>query len=161
MKHLILLFTLLMGCTYKPLYQTNTEISQYKLKIVAKTDQRYNNEISLFKLYLNKHLNLNSKKPSNIKLVVTIQRQKSSMGINKDLSTSGVLSKYIVNYSLYDKKGLLTSGDIYKESTFNFSNNSYGNLVSDEDTSIKLIKSLSESLSHIILTSNFKRKIYP
>ena len=90
-----------------------------------------------------------------------MQKQKSSMGINKDLSTSGVLSKYIVNYSLYDKKGLLTSGDIYKESTFNFSNNSYGNLVSDEDTSKKLIKSLSESLSYLILTSNFKRKIHP
>ena len=161
MKHFILLLAFIIGCTYQPLYQPNNSISQYKLKIVAKSDQRYDNEISLFKLFLNKHLNLNSKKPSNIKLEVSMQKQKSSMGINKDLSTSGVLSKYIVNYSLYDKKGLLTSGDIYKESTFNFSNNSYGNLVSDEDTSKKLIKSLSESLSYLILTSNFKRKIHP
>ena len=83
------------------------------------------------------------------------------MGINKDLSTSGIIMNYLIAYSLYDKKGLLKSGQISKKSSFYLSENSYGNLVSEEDSSQKLILSLSDSISHILLAANFERKIVP
>ena len=68
---------------------------------------------------------------------------------------------YNLNYSLYDKKGLLTSGKLEGKSSYNVSANPYGNVVSVEDASRKVLKSLSMNLGKIILSSGFKRQVIP
>ena len=161
MRFLIIVIIFLGGCAYKPVYKSDNSLSKYKIEIIVKSKENYGKITSLLKLNLNQKLNFRSKKPSNLKLVISVQKQKTGMGINKDLSTSGIIMNYFINYSLYDKKGLLKSGEISKKSSFYLSENSYGNLVSEEDSSQKIILSLSDSISHILLASNFKRKIIP
>ena len=161
MKLLTIVIIFLGSCAYKPVYNNDNSLSKYKIDIIVKSKENYGNITNLLKLHLNQKLNFRSNKPSNIKLVISVQKQKTGMGINKDLSTSGIIMNYLVNYSLYDKKGLLKSGEISKKSSFYLSENSYGNLVSDEDSSHKIIFSLSDSISHILLASSFKRKIIP
>ena len=161
MRFLIIVIIFLGGCAYKPVYKSDNSLSKYKIKIIVKSKENYGKITSLLKLNLNQKLNFRSKKPSNLKLVISVRKQKTGMGINKDLSTSGIIMNYFINYSLYDKKGLLKSGEISKKSSFYLSENSYGNLVSEEDSSQKIILSLSDSISHILLASNFKRKIIP
>ena len=68
---------------------------------------------------------------------------------------------YNVNFSFYDKKGLLTSGKLSGKTTYNIGKNTYANIVSKEDASKKLISSLSENLSDIIVAMDFKRTISP
>ncbi len=149
------------SCAYKPLYEKNNLLSNYKINLIIKSKERYNNDASLFKLSLKNNLNYRAKKSSNLKLVVSLEKQKINLGINKDLSTSSVALKYTINYSFYDKLGLLLSGNLSKQSSYNLSENAYGNMASNEDSSNKLIKSLSESLAYTIITSNFVRKISP
>ena len=161
MRFLIIVIIFLGGCAYKPVYKSDNSLSKYKIEIIVKSKENYGKITNLLKLNLNQKLNFRSNKPSNLKLVISVQKQKTGMGINKDLSTSGIIMNYFINYSLYDKKGLLKSGEISKKSSFYLSENSYGNLVSEEDSSQKIILSLSDSISHILLASNFKRKIIP
>ncbi|MAZ07105.1 MAG: hypothetical protein CMM99_01375 [Rickettsiales bacterium] len=161
MRLLIIVIIFLGSCAYKPVYNSDNQLSKYKIDVIVKSKENYGKLTNLLKLNLNQKLNYRSNKPSNIKLVVSVQKQKAGMGINKDLSTSGIVMNYLINYSLYDKKGLLKSGEISKKSSFYLSENAYGNLVSEEDSSQKLVLSLSDSISHILLASNFKRKIVP
>ncbi|MBF91685.1 MAG: hypothetical protein CMP34_02625 [Rickettsiales bacterium] len=161
MKLLIIVIIFLESCAYKPVYNSDNFLSKYNINIIIKSKENYGKITNLLKLHLDQKLNFRSKKPSNLKLVLSVQKQKSGMGINKDLSTSGIIMNYLIAYSLYDKKGLLKSGQISKKSSFYLSENSYGNLVSEEDSSQKLILSLSDSISHILLAANFERKIVP
>ena len=66
-----------------------------------------------------------------------------------------------IKYSFYDKKGLLKSGNLQGKSSFNVGGNPYGNKVSEEDASQKIILSLAQNLSNIIAVSNFKRPVSP
>ena len=100
-------------------------------------------------------------KESNLKLVVSIERIVSSMGINKDLSSDALMLVVEARYVLLDKKGKLTSGSLRNTGSFNYTNNNYANIISMEDTSNKLVKSLSTDLADLILALSTKRKISP
>jgi len=113
------------------------------------------------KLLLDEKLNSKSSKDSNLKLVVSIKRVVSSMGINKDLSSDALMLEIEARYVFLDKKGELTSGSLSNTGSFNYTNNNYANIVSMEDTSKKLVKSLSADLADLILALSAKRKISP
>ena len=110
---------------------------------------------------LEKRLNNPSSKPSNLKLIVSLNIKVNNLGINKDLNTFGKRVTILVNYAMYDKNGPLTDGRLENSSTFNFSSNDYGNLSSLEDSYSKLVKDTSESVANLILAENFDRKLIP
>ena len=113
------------------------------------------------KLLLDKKLNSKSSKDSNLKLVVSFDRIVSSMGINKDLSSDALMIVIEAKYVLFDKKGELTSGSLRNTGSFNYTNNNYANIISLEDTSKKLVRSLSTDLADLILALSTKRAISP
>ena len=113
------------------------------------------------KLLLDKKLNSKSSKDSNLKLIVSIERIVTSMGINKDLTSDALMLVIEAKYVFLDKKGKLTSGSLKNTGSFNYTNNNYANIVSMEDTSKKLVKSLSTDLADLILALSAKRKINP
>ena len=96
-----------------------------------------------------------------LKLVVSIERVVSSMGINKDLSSDALMLVIEAKYVFFDKMGELTSGSLRNTGSFNYTNNNYANIVSLEDTSKKLVRSLSTDLADLILALNTKRKLSP
>ena len=65
------------------------------------------------------------------------------------------------NYIFLDKKGELTSGKLRNTGSFNYTNNNYANIVSMEDTSKKLVRSLSTDLADLILALSTSRKVSP
>ena len=156
----IILITL-SSCTFKPLYKKSALFSKYKINITIKTDGKYENNINLMRSILNQKLYYKTSRASNLKLIVSISRSISDLGVNKDLYTFGKMLTYNVNFSFYDKKGLLTSGRLTGKTTYNIGKNTYANIVSKEDASKKLISSLSENLSDIIVAMDFKRTISP
>jgi len=149
------------SCAYKPLYKSANLYYPHKVKIVIKSKEKYENNASTMKLLLNEKLNSKSSKDSNLKLVVSIQRVVTSMGINKDLSSDALMLVIEANYVFFDKKGELTSGKLRNTGSFNYTNNNYANIVSMEDTSKKLVKSISNDLADLILALSVKRKINP
>ena len=161
MKKLVICLFVLSGCSYQPLYKASNPILSNHTSFIVKSKERYGNDENLMKMFLDQNLNLKDASPSSLKLVISIQKTIAGLGINKDLSSTGTLMTYVVNFSLYDKKGYLTSGTISKKSSYSLSLDSYGNLITEEDSSKKLIKSIAESISHIILSQNFKRKVSP
>tara|TARA_A200000113_G_scaffold220439_1_gene230564 strand:- start:1173 stop:1517 length:345 start_codon:yes stop_codon:yes gene_type:complete len=110
---------------------------------------------------LEKRLNNPNSKPSNLKLIVSLNIKVNNLGVNKDLNTFGKRVTILVNYAMYDKNGPLTDGRLENSSTFNFSSNDYGNLSSLEDSYSKLVKDTSESVANLILAENFDRKLIP
>ena len=161
MKKFFIFVFVLSGCAYEPLYNSSNSILSNSTSFIVKSKERYGNDENLIKMYLNQNLNLKNANPSSLKLVISIQKNIGALGINKDLSSTGTLMTYTVNFSLYDKKGYLTSGTVSKKSSYSLSLDSYGNLITEEDSSKKLIKSIAESISHIILSQNFEREIVP
>ena len=160
------LFTILVvyifsSCAYKPLYKRANLYYPHKVKIVIKSKEKYENNASTMKLLLDKKLNSKSSKDSNLKLIVSIERIVSSMGINKDLSSDALMLVIEAKYVFLDKKGELTSGSLKNTGSFNYTNNNYANIVSIEDTSRKLVRSLSTDLADLILALSVKRKINP
>jgi len=149
------------SCTYKPLYKRTNLYHPHNVKIVIKSKEKLENNASVMKLLLDEKLNSKSSKDSNLKLVVSINRSVSSMGINKDLSSDALMLAIEANYIFRDKKGELTSGKLRNTGSFNYTTNNYANIVSMEDTSKKLIKSLSTDLADLILALSVKRKIRP
>ena len=135
--------------------------SKYGVDIKIKANGKYENNVNLMKSILNQRLKHRDSKPSNLKLVVSINRATSDLGINKDLYTFGKMLLYDINFSFYDKKGLLTSGKLSGRTSYNIGKNTYANIVSKEDASKKLITSLSKNLSDIITAMDFKRTISP
>ena len=83
------------------------------------------------------------------------------MGINKDLSSDALMLVIEANYVFFDKEGELTSGSLRNTGSFNYTNNNYANIISLEDTSKKLVKSISNDLADLILALSVKRKINP
>ena len=149
------------SCAYKPLYKRANLYYPHKVKIVIKSKEKYENNASTMKLLLDKKLNSKSSKDSNLKLIVSIERIVSSMGINKDLSSDALMLVIEAKYVFLDKKGELTSGSLKNTGSFNYTNNNYANIVSIEDTSRKLVRSLSTDLADLILALSVKRKINP
>ena len=149
------------SCAYKPLYKRENLYYPHKVKIVIKSKEKYENNASTMKLLLDKKLNSKSSKDSNLKLIVSIERIVSSMGINKDLSSDALMLVIEAKYVFLDKKGELTSGSLKNTGSFNYTNNNYANIVSIEDTSRKLVRSLSTDLADLILALSAKRKINP
>ena len=151
----------LSSCAYKPLYKKTNLYHPHNVKIIIKTKDKYENNASEMKLFLNQKLNSKSSKNSNLKLVVSINRKVTSMGINKDLSSDAKMLIIEANFRFLDKKGELTSGKLRNTGSFNYTTNNYANIVSMEDTSKKLIKSLSNDIADLILALSSKRKIKP
>ncbi len=157
----IFLVYFLSSCAYKPLYKMTNLYYPHKVKIIIKTKEQYENNASTMKLLLDERLNSKSTKDSNLKLIISIERVVSSMGINKDLSSDALMLEIEARYVFLDKKGELTSGSLRNTGSFNYTNNNYANIVSMEDTSKKLVKSLSTDLADLILALSTKRKISP
>ena len=151
----------LSSCAYKPLYKMTNLYYPHKVKIVIKSKEKYENNASIMKLLLDEKLNSKSSKDSNLKLIVSMERVVSSMGINKDLSSDALMLEIEARYVFLDKKGELTSGSLSNTGSFNYTNNNYANIVSMEDTSKKLVRSLSIDLADLILALSTKRKINP
>ncbi len=149
------------SCAYKPLYKRTNLYYPHKVKIVIKSKEKYENNASTMKLLLDKKLNSKSSKDSNLKLVVSFDRVVYSMGIKKDLSSDARMIAIDANYVFFDKKGKLTSGSLRNTGSFNYTNNNYANIVSLEDTSKKLVRSLSNDLADLILALSAKRKVNP
>ena len=161
-----ILFTILVvyffnSCAYKPLYKKTNLYYPHKVKIVIKSKEKYENNASTLKLLLDEKLNSKSSKDSNLKLVVSINRVVSGMGINKDLSSDALMLEIEAKYVFLDKKGELTSGSLKNTGSFNYTSNNYANIVSLEDTSKKLVRSLSTDLADLILALSIKRTISP
>jgi len=148
------------SCSFKPLY-TQKSFSPYKLNVIIKQKGKYSNNVILMKNILEKRLNNPNSKPSNLKLIVSLNIKVNNLGVNKDLNTFGKRVTILVNYVMYDRKGPLTNGNLENSTTFNFSSNDYGNLSSLEDSYSKLVKDTSESVANLILAENFNRKLIP
>ena len=116
------------SCAYKPLYKRTNLYYPHKVKIVIKSKEKYENNASTMKLLLDEKLNSKSSKDSNLKLVVSIERIVSSMGINKDLSSDALMLVIEAKYVFLDKKGELTSGSLRNTGSFNYTNNNYANI---------------------------------
>ena len=158
----VLVFLLsISSCSYKPLYKKNAIFSKYGINISIKSKGKFENNINLMESILNQRFKHKGSAPSNLKLVISIDRSISDLGINKDLFTFGKMLVYDIAFSFYDKKGLLTSGKLTGKTTYNIGKNTYANIVSKEDASKKLISSLSQNLSNIITAMDFKRTISP
>ena len=157
----IFIIYFLSSCAYKPLYKRTNLYYPHKVKIVIKSKEKYENNASTMKLLLDEKLNSKSSKDSNLKLVVSIDRIVSGMGINKDLSSDALMLAIEANYVFFDKKGQLTSGKLRNTGSFNYTNNNYANIVSLEDTSKKLVRSLSVDLADLILALSTSRKVSP
>ena len=157
---LILSIFLINSCSYKPLY-TKKNFGLNKVNIIIKSKGKYENNVVLMKNLLNKKFNSKASKPSNLKLVISLDRRVSNLGVNKDLNTFGKRVTIFVNYSMYDERGSLTKGSLTNSSTFNFSANDYANINSLEDSFSKLVKHASENIGTLVLAESFSRKIYP
>ncbi len=149
------------SCAFKPLYQKTNLFHPYKVNIVVKSKENYENNVSVMKSLLNQKLNHAVTRNSDLKLVVSMSRSISGLGINKDLNSYGRLVILSINYSFYDKKGQLTSGSLSTSSSFNYTTNNYANIISIEDSSAKLVKSLSSDLANLLLAGSYERKIIP
>ena len=155
------LFIIITSCSFKPLYKGNQVLSKYKVQILVKSKDKYENNANQLRNFLDGRLNTSTSQSSNLKLIVSINRYESDLGINKNLYTFGKMLTFDTIYSFYDKKGLLTSGKLTNKTSYNVSANTYANIVSKEDASKKLVNSISEKLSQLIIGMDFKRKISP
>ena len=148
------------SCAYKPLYKKKS-IFSHKINILVKSND-YDKKIPLFmKASLNQKLNSKKSKPSNLKLVVSLNRSISGLAFNKDLYSSGKILNINLQYTFYDKKGVVLSGSLQDKSSYFLGESPYANLVSEESAAKNIISSLSESLSQIIVTSKFNRSLSP
>ncbi len=156
-----ILFIFSSSCAFKPLYKQTNNFHPNKIQIIIKSQENYENSLSMMKVLLNQKLNKKNSKNSSLKLIVSMNRSVSNIGVNKDLNSFARLLQISVNYSFYDRKGQLLSGNLNGSSSFNYTTNNYANLISMEDATSKLIKSLSDDLSSLILADSIKRSFYP
>ena len=148
------------SCAYKPIYKKKSVFS-HKINILVKSND-YDKKIPLFmKASLNRKLNSKKSKPSNLKLVVSLSRSLSGLAFNKDLYSSGKILNINLQYTFYDKKGVVLSGTLQNKSSYFLGESPYANLISEESAAKNIISSLSESLSQIIVTSKFNRSLSP
>ena len=157
---LFLFFTL--SCGFSPLYQKNQQIIQDKIKINVKTSNKSGIDSQTLIKSLNSKLQAKNPKPSKLKLNVSLTRSSFGLGLQKDLTTTTYGIAYNAKYTFYDRKGIVTTGNIEKQSTFDFGQNPYANLVAEETANKNIIESLATDIAAYTLTlRNFSRKIYP
>ena len=148
------------GCSYKPIYKKSSMIS-HKINILVKSND-YDKKIPLLmKASLNQRLNSQKSKPSNLKLIISLSRSISNLAFNKDLYSSGKILNIYLQYTFYDKKGVVVSGSLQNKSSYFMGESPYANIVSEESAAKNIISSLSESLTNIIVASKFDRTIVP
>ena len=148
------------SCAYEPIYKKKSVFS-HKINILVKS-RDYDKKVPLFmKASLNQKLNSKKSKPSNLKLVVSISKSVSGLAYNKDLYSTGEVLNINLQYTFYDKKGVIISGNLQNKSSYFLGESPYSNLVSKENATKNIISSLSESLSKIIVTSTFNRPLAP
>ena len=148
------------SCAYKPIYKKKSVFS-HKINILVKSKD-YDKKIPLFmKASLNQKLNSKKSKPSNLKLVVSINKSVSGLAYNKDLYSTGEVLNINLQYTFYDKKGVILSGSLQNKSSYFLGESPYSNLVSRENATKNIISSLSENLSKIIVALKFNRSLSP
>ena len=148
------------SCAYEPIYKKKS-IFSHKINILVKSND-YDKKIPLFmKASLNQKLNSKRSKPSNLKLVVSLSRSLSGLAFNKDLYSSGKILNINLQYTFYDRKGVVLSGSLQNKSSYFLGESPYANLISEENAAKNIISSLSESLSQIIVASKFNRSLSP
>ena len=70
--------------------------------------------------------------------------------------------KYNAEFALYDSKGIVTKGNVEKQSSFDFGESAYANLVAEKTASKNVIKLLANEIANLALTlRSFTRKVYP
>ena len=159
LKFLICLF-IFSSCAYRPIYKKNSAFT-HKINIFVKSND-YDKKIpQIMKASLNQKLNSKKSKPSNLKLVVSLNKSISGLAFNKDLYSSGKILLINLQYTFYDQKGVILSGNLQNKSSYFMGGSPYANLVSEESAAKNIISSLSESLSHIIIASRFNKSIFP
>ena len=153
-------FFVFSSCAYKPIYKKESTYKD-KINIFVKSND-YDKKIPLLmKASLNQKLNSKKSRPSNLKLVVSLNKSIQGLAFNKDFYSSGQILLITLQYTFYDKKGVILSGKLENKSSYFLGASPYANLVSEESAATNIIYSLSESLSHIIITSKLNRSITP
>ena len=69
------------------------------------------------KASLNQRLNSKKSRPSNLKLVVSLNKSIQGLAFNKDLYSSGRMLLITLQYTFYDKKGA-PSGQLENKSSY-------------------------------------------
>ena len=64
----------------------------------------YGQNTLLLKNILERKFNSSDSIKSNLKLIISLNRNVSNLGVNKDLNTFGKRVTININYSMYDKK---------------------------------------------------------
>ena len=148
------------SCAYKPIYEKNS-VFPHKINILVKSND-YDKKIPLLmKASLNQKLNSKKSRPSNLKLVVSLNKSVSALAFNKDLYSSGKILLINLQYTFYDQKGVILSGKLQNKSSYFMGASPYANIVAEESAAKNIVSSLSESLSHIIIASRFNKSITP
>ena len=161
---LIVILVNLTNCGFKPLYEVNEKILDYKITTIIKVHDDNKNskkETLVINRYLNERLNRTSSKNSNFKLIIALKRSQVNLGLQKDLSTTKYMISYTTEYKFSDKKGSITSGKVEKLSSFDLGENSYANLVAQESTDRNILKALAQEIVNLVIATNPKRKLYP
>tara|TARA_Y200000002_G_scaffold262117_1_gene217568 strand:+ start:31 stop:531 length:501 start_codon:yes stop_codon:yes gene_type:complete len=161
---LLIIIVNLANCGFRPLYEINEKILDYKITTIVKVHENNKNskkEALIIKKYLNERLNRTSSKSSNFKLIIALKRSQVNLGLQKDLSTTKYMISYTAEYKFFDKKGSITSGTVEKLSSFDLGESSYANLVAQESTNRNILKALAQEIVNLVLATNPKRKLYP
>ena len=161
---LMIILIILANCGFQPLYKKNEKILDYKITTVIKVhdeNRNFRKEALIIKNYLNERLNRTLSKNSSFKLIIALRRSQVNLGLQKDLSTTKYMISYIAEYKFTDKKGLITSGEVQKFSSFDLGESSYSNLVAQESTDRNILKAIAEEIVNLVLATNPKRKLYP
>lgn len=164
MKRFIILIPALLfitNCGYSSLYKNNDSLLKYKINIVIKTEPKFSKDKQIIKNYLLKKLSSSESRPSSLKLVISMQKNVYSLGLQKDLTNTRSAVNYNINYTFYDRKGILSQGSLEKSTSFNVGESPYANIVAEDTSSFNLLKSLSNDISLMVITLPIKRKIYP
>ena len=90
------IFVVINSCSFKPLYKSNQIFSKYKVQILIKAKEKYENNASQLKKILEGKLNRSTSKSSNLKLIVSINRYESDLGINKNLYPFGKMLTWML-----------------------------------------------------------------
>ena len=158
----VFLFIFLNSCGFRPLYSDMKKVLNYKINIVVKTKESAPSDIQIMKNLLSEKLHSPNAKASALRLIIAMTKSKFGLGLQKDLTTTKYGIKYNIDFAFYDAKGLVTKGTVEKQSSFDFGESAYANLVAEEAANKNVLKLLANEIATITLTlRSFSRKIYP
>lgn len=151
----------IVSCGFNPLYKNNSILLDYDIDVIVKSQEGGGKDNQIMKNFLSKSLSKQNNKASNLKLIVSLQKVKYSLGLQKDLTTTRAAVSYNVNYAFYDRKGLISSGSLQKSTSYNIGTSPYASIKAEETSSHNVIKFLANEISLIVLALPQNRKIYP